>query len=75
MVNPGDIAGNVEKEDHRNRDRPRRHISKKSVIGNALNINSSCLEMKLKAKSNGSGDVRLSLRLAKKLILRLVIQT
>ena len=49
---------------NKNRDRPRRNISKQRVLGNALSINPSCL--KVKANSEGSGDVRLILKVGKK---------
>ena len=49
------------------RDIPRRDVSKQRVVGNALNINPSCLKVRLKTNSKGWGDMRLSLKVEKKI--------
>ena len=52
-----------ELESHdKNREGPRRDISKQSVNRTALSINPSCLKVRLKMNSKGSGDVRLSFK-------------
>ena len=52
---------------NRNRDRPRRNISKQSGIGNVINTNPSSLKMRLTTNVKGSGDVRWSFKVGKKL--------